>query len=409
MHLKSDVLRRIFILAARFLPAQSRTRVLRERLVLAVTLLALWQPPMHAQELVSVKRPLGTEPSPIALRRRLALTPPIASVSDLTEVIFHTQSGSWVLGPLGPHDSQLDVFDTQGRFVRSITSFGDVDLRRIGWIQFDAAGQIVVNEVHNNQFLRGTLDGALRARMPMPVELLYPVFFQTGVFVANGSIATDASVGHPLHVFDANGALRRSFGEVAGQNTLPGFYYRRMRALGRAGANTFWACLPNRYEVQLWSIEGKMLRTLRSTPSWFTPWERDPTQQADVARPLSHLKAVHQDSAGLLWLMFQVPDAHWQPSRTAGTSAGRVGADSHAHIDETAIPLLSKGKYYDTIIEVVEPTTGALVASQRFDQLFHPFLADGSVSRYEANAGGQLSLVVSQLSLDKLPVKRRGS
>jgi hypothetical protein len=72
---------------------------------------------------------------------------------------------------------------------------------------------------------------------------------------------------------------------------------------------------------------------------------------------------------GAIWVLAMVPDSRWR-------SAVRATGEGHFEITDY-------GRYTDAIVEVINPRTGELVLSQRFDVAPPWFIGGGKFARYE--------------------------
>jgi hypothetical protein len=100
-----------------------------------------------------------------------------------------------------------------------------------------------------------------------------------------------------------------SFGDVPpAERSLPSD--ARQRAIGYAGGNTFWAGPPFRgqsgYDLELWSVNGHRLRTIRRITPWFP---RNRRTQSATDLPEAAVTSLRADSTGLLLVGVAVPVA----------------------------------------------------------------------------------------------------
>lgn len=165
--------------------------------------------------------------------------------------------------------------------------------------------------------------------------------------------APGAEPGHWFHVVSATGEVVRSFGPadpaaVADHGWDPANLPPRASAY-RGGA-TFWAApaatADGEYALEEWSVDGRLLRTLRRTAPWL---------HEEVAvgprMTLPAFQLLNQDEAGLLWVLAIVQDPQ---SRDPGEEAPEGERDS---------------AMFDLRWEVIGPGAGAVLASGVFDTL----------------------------------------
>lgn len=308
----------------------------------------------------------------------------------------------WV-APVGNTGRNIAVFDSNGLYRRTIVG---VKNRSFGWIRyarFDPDGRALVHDEDARKIFVLAPDQSSHEEIPMDKELHDIVAFADDNFVANAFIQTSKSVGMPLHIFSRSGEVVRSFGETGGVTEPQTQAVRDRRVIAPAGKN-FWAGKVNEYSFDLWSLDGKLLRSIHSSPSWFVPWSRDPIQPADKERPMTILKAIYQDSDGLLWIMFQLPDPKWAKIQAPNTSTDSNKTGS-GHVDEKPITTQMRDRLFDTLIEVVDPLNGRLITSRRFDELLLPFFGDRRVTHLLEDESGTKSLEVWKFTIQKLQLR----
>lgn len=181
--------------------------------------------------------------------------------------------------------------------------------------------------------------------------------------LANGEslLASDSrlpnQIGLPLHVVGADGTVVRSFG-AEDDSFYPGSRsVERRIALSKDGG--VWATSPWEYVVEHWSLDGELLASL-SRPNVYTgPRNEDPSA------PQPSIAALREDDDGLLWVYILVADARWREQ--LGRPIGRPGQ----HGGEADF-VGTKHEYRDTIVEVIDPKTGDLLARTRLDARAFP-------------------------------------
>ena len=119
--------------------------------------------------------------------------------------------------------------------------------------------------------------------------------------------------------------------------------------------------------MELWSTSGQLVRLLERDASWFPPWTNH-SGQIDVDKPPPRLLSMRVDPQGLLWVLTMVADANYVP--IAQRIAGK---------ERPVWTVADESRLNDTIIEVIEPTTGRLIATRRFPQALHRFVGQDLV------------------------------
>jgi hypothetical protein len=155
-------------------------------------------------------------------------------------------------------------------------------------------------------------------------------------------------------------------GPAAAQDSSVAALRRRMGvAANGLVAVSHWT----RYIVELWTVEGEHVRTLVRSPGWFVQDAPDD----DAGPPQSRQEAPRIDTEGRLWTVSHVADPEWRQSiSTVRDLQGRLAPGiSEGNLDD----------YFDSVVEVINPDTGMLIASTRVD----PYLTFVSDSGYGAS------------------------
>ena len=182
----------------------------------------------------------------------------------------------------------------------------------------------------------------------------------------------------PIKVFDFIG---NPIGTYGPNPTEPSHWDTQYR-LAPDGSGGFWA-------VRLW---GRHLilhvdsvgneRLFERTPTWF----RGMAPGAPTSSDASAARAIWQDD-GLLWIVFQV---HAPAANAVMDTVRPEGVPVAVARDPDSV--------YDTWVEVLDPRRLALVASQRFDEVFAVSPGPGRLVRVqETDTGLRVSIVALQL------------
>lgn len=188
-----------------------------------------------------------------------------------------------------------------------------------------------------------------------------------GFFQVDGSLLITAigrgpeTFGRPYHVVDPDGRVRRSFGEKEG--VIAGNVdYDLARRIGPSADGGFWASYDYyQYTVERWGPENELVERFERHPEW-APKAGDPRggpRDANGPAPSSAVVNFQVDDAGLLWMLIWVAEEGWR-------EAFENSEERPASHD-----------YRDTIIEVLDPARGRVVARHRIDDLAVGFSAPG--------------------------------
>ena len=195
-------------------------------------------------------------------------------------------------------------------------------------------------------------DRSLAGTFPMPFRpaLVMP----DGSFLVAEQIGRREMIGYPMHVVDREGRVVRSFGtdEPQYRPDLDDILTRNVTP-GQDGK--VWAMVPARYILERWDPStGELLQSTRIRSDWFRESLESYTDDETV-RPPPLVDGLWEDGDGFVWIIVQDADADWEPP---------PGANEHRLFDPQEY-----NRTYDSVIEVVDPGTGRVLASRRFDEM----------------------------------------
>jgi hypothetical protein len=183
--------------------------------------------------------------------------------------------------------------------------------------------------------------------------------------LADGSLAmatrVDAAsaIHQPLHVFDSARRSYRSFG--AGSDT-PGATSATavLRVIAVIAGRELWSMRQDSFLLERWSPDGNRLASRTRIADWMG-WPEDSARKYPGA-PRPFIVSMREDPQGRLWTLGLVPGAEWK-------EPGRVRVGGEVFIQEVQ----SADESFDTMIEVVDPRTGKLMASIKHPIRFNQF------------------------------------
>ena len=152
------------------------------------------------------------------------------------------------------------------------------------------------------------------------------------------------------------------------------------RQIAAAPEGRVWAAYWNRYEIELWDTAGHRLRRLARDAEWYEPYRSDEfmaTNRRHLLRerergdprapglPLPpFMAALQQDDRGRLWVLV------WVPPLSGGPEGGR-----------------------HTMVEILDPGAGRLVASARLPMQVSGFVGPGLVTVGETRESDGVEVV----------------
>ncbi len=195
-----------------------------------------------------------------------------------------------------------------------------------------------------------------------------------------------------LSVVNPGGTEVRSFGSVVPRDSACGLCQVRLFAPAQNPAE-FLAIPPNEYAIERWSVEGQLLQRIAISSTWF-PKGRTP-QAPQGSRPNPVLGGVSRDEAGRLWVEGLVANERWKAPAPA-ECAGRVGP---VCIPAPGTPIDVSG--YTTVVDALDPTTGAVLATASFDGEASSLLPGGYAVRRRQDADGSVFFDIWKLDLTR--------
>lgn len=194
--------------------------------------------------------------------------------------------------------------------------------------------------------------------------------------LADGRILLSSSSSEqpfPLQLLRPDGTLVR---ELPGDSASRALHNPRRIVLAPDG--TFWTVpMQYRWRLEHWDSSGAPLGVIERQPSWFLPYDRYDAPTPERA-PSPTLMDAWFDASGRLWVLGKAADAKW---------AAGLGA-LHPDTGRTVTAVVDPDKVYDTVLEVINPKTGALIAETRFD-VSYPFAVEpGVIMRVQTTRDG---------------------
>ncbi|HSG47388.1 MAG TPA: hypothetical protein VLA43_06240 [Longimicrobiales bacterium] len=138
---------------------------------------------------------------------------------------------------------------------------------------------------------------------------------------------------------------------------------------------------PETNAVSIWDPDADFTR-VHDLPKYRpTAWPAESNasrRTRDPAAPPAGVQDVVTDGCGHLWVLSLVPDAEWQGAITRGASVGSDG--------ESGLGMTDQDEWRDSLVEVLELSSGEIISSFRFDRVFFWWVGPGMLAHY----GGDL-------------------
>ncbi len=152
-----------------------------------------------------------------------------------------------------------------------------------------------------------------------------------------------------------------------------------------------WHAMGNAYEVRLVAKDGTVSTRIAREVEWFPPglstigtyWE---------ARPRPHIVDLTADTDGRVWVLIHRAHPNWKadPSRPRLTGPITIASLPSRH---------DMSPYLESVIEVFDGASGALLASQTLDGDVIGFASPGVLCRVDETADGRVVLKMFTMSL----------
>ena len=302
-----------------------------------------------AQELMSI----STDPPDCAVGLREVLR--LGELEDTGTIgvrpeITRTRDGEFVVA--SPENrGELLVYDAEGRFRRTLGAAGDGpgEYRLPGRIRLGPDGSLLILDIRNRRITRVSAGGEVLQTVEIrTLQVLDFValdgdarFFVSGFGVGDGGLSV------VTEVVDGEGTTLARLGSVSAEPWTANFF---RGPVGLDGGGRLWSARPGGYAFEAWEADGDREPVLRLTgeAGWFDPGPPQPG--APITAPTPSVVMSLRFAQGLLWIATWVADENWQ---------------ENADLDPAEIRL---NRVLDTVLEVVDPASGELVARSRHEE-----------------------------------------
>ena len=282
------------------------------------------------------------------------------------------------------------VFDSTGRYLQSIgrTGEGPGEFTRAAAVFGDQADTTFILD-----WIRGrltVLDPDLRIVRQQPFLLGTPrgAALSDGTILANAATRDRSRPGLPFQLFSRAGDRVG----VAGTGDLPLapstqilFSYRVAAARGEG----FWAVpFVGRHLIERWTTPTTVTIFRRTGAPWFVEIPHDAGAADHADPPVSNMRRVWEGRDGLVWTLVRVADRR-----------GPAPKDTLRNAEGAYTVPRDMVREFDTIVEVLDPRSGTLIASQRFDEFLAWSLGNGRVGSFIELPDGRIEIAVMDLVL----------
>ena len=286
------------------------------------------------------------------------------------------------------------VFGGNGEYIRTVGSIGQGPGEFRGAISgmLVPGDSVVVFDAANRRasVIGPDLTMGRLIRMSFAVYEGVAVAWPAAV-IGTGDIRTEGAGSSPLHMLSfasRDVAAEGLFGPGDGM-ARPGASRQTIHRVAAARSGGVWSADAQEYRVTLFSAKGEPVKTLERKPSWFPVPSRG-MRFSPNAPPPPELTGLFEDpKSGYLWVYARVPASNWRAAWPAA-SANATAVSSRSIATE---------KLYDTRIEVLDPSTGRVVARGSLAGPVVSVLSGNRAAMYEVDADGIPHMRVVALTL----------
>jgi hypothetical protein len=267
---------------------------------------------------------------------------------------------------------QVDVFDSTGRHVKTLDKrgAGPGEFRGIrGLVVGDGDTTSVIDQSNGRRVYLSpsSLEEVRTAKWyGTPVAGLSRL--SPGRLVGANWLQSHSPLSRAIIVFDDSGQ-KVMMVDGGPDSTRPRSGMEWARWVTPDGSGGFFSAHMGEYVIDKWSADGRLLGSRRIPSSWMagTSESSDPKAFELGGSPI--VKGIVRDTSGLLWVLGRIRDRKWR--KGLGTRKDESGREVQFPDDWN--------QYDDSVIEVIDPETGAVVARQRFNAAFFRFARPGYV------------------------------
>jgi hypothetical protein len=252
---------------------------------------------------------------------------------------------------------QIIRYDSTGRFAATIGKRGRDrgELMGLRDIAVGPGDTLYAIEWSGNGISLFNSSNVFVKRWPSPTDAMIQVLwpFGDGGAIINADLAVPDHVGFPLHILSGSGELVASLG---GEMPVRPDRFSERRRLLASGPNsgTVWVAWITNYRLELWDKSGTLQRTLEANVPWSPTHDTTPKKPFYEAPPRPGLMMFAKDTGGFLWVYTSVSDEKWRADRRLR------GQELSALVNRRY-----RSRFFDTIIDVIDPESGALITSRR--------------------------------------------
>lgn len=244
------------------------------------------------------------------------------------------------------------VFDREGRFLQQLgrVGSGPGEYRRPAAVIVTAGDTIHLADqaLARLTVLAPTYD-VVRTVTGIPSTYDF-VHLADGSYVVNNSASADL---RSLHRFDAEGAFSNAF-DPGSPSRRRDQSWRNTRWLAPSGESGLWSVTAFfDYTITRWDADGTKQQEFSIAAPWFPPYDRLSAPSTERP-PMPEIHGAWADDSGRLWIVGHTGASNWE--RGLGEPRWAEG--------QWYNPVEDYGEVYESVIEVRDAGTGALLSER---------------------------------------------
>ncbi len=290
----------------------------------------------------------------------------------------------------------IGVFDSAGRFIKSLTRYGSGpgEFRQPFQFVVGPGDSLFVSDIALSRVSVFDPTFTTLARTVSVPRLTEFLPRADGQLTLGGYVATKEGAGQPLHVVSRSGGVVRSFGT---DSAIVGHDPRRTLArslVSRANGDVL-AAERDRYRLSVWGNDSGLRRVFERHAIWFpgTGPEARVDHFARTASPPQLYAIASTRDPNILLVNIVMPRKDYKPDPRLQGSRGEVGIKPNKPIG------LYVNDYFDTIIEFLDLEQGTVLASSRLRGIYGPISHSPLHWRIQERPDGNLELAIVRFEL----------
>ncbi|MEX2611819.1 MAG: hypothetical protein WEA24_17990 [Gemmatimonadota bacterium] len=311
----------------------------------------------------------------------------------------------WVVADGDP----VKVFDSEGRFLRTVGGFGggpgEYRSTRSATVVGDSVVILDTRLPRRLSVFDGDFDfvRSIVLRDPVPEKVL-PLRWPEAV-VVTGSARRPATAGWPFHLVDFSGreaVVKNSFGEGEG-TLLPIGQFRRLltRYLDRSRDGNFVAIEQHSLRITRWDEHGGLREIVVRDADWLPDGLAGGMGGTLEHPPQPYLADIHEDNTGRLWVVGRVKSRDFEDAFRAvrAREGDPPPCRSSGFCEAPARYFVPHTEMYESRVEVIDQDLSRVLVSQVYPGFITEFLSDGRVVVYREMDDGAPYIEIVRLKL----------